>query len=155
MIEGPFLYQSDVPSDWVDYNGHMNDAAYAKMFSLAVDAFMDDIGLNAEARDKYAYSIYTIETHLCYLREAHEGEKLSVNVQLLDVDEKRLHVIFEMKNSDHTKIATSEQMLMGIDMRKGTPASFPPDTATIIEELWENDKSLEAPKQAGRRIGMK
>jgi acyl-CoA thioester hydrolase len=32
-----FLYETRVSSEWVDYNGHMNDAAYAKVFSLAVD----------------------------------------------------------------------------------------------------------------------
>ena len=31
------LFKAQVQDDWIDYNGHMNDAAYARVFSLSVD----------------------------------------------------------------------------------------------------------------------
>ncbi|MGP4039695.1 thioesterase family protein [Gracilibacillus sp. D59] len=155
MGEQAFQYQDYVHHDWVDYNGHMNDAAYAKVFSLAVDRFIDTIGLDAAARQKYSYTIFTLETHLCYLQEAHQDQQLTVTVQLLDVDAKRLHVIFTMKNANNEVLATSEQMLMGMDTDQERPAPFPEDVAGKVEAVWNEHKQIEAPKQAGRTIGIK
>ena len=31
------VYESAVAAEWVDYNGHMNDAAYALVFSRSVE----------------------------------------------------------------------------------------------------------------------
>ncbi|MEC5423650.1 thioesterase family protein [Virgibacillus sp. C22-A2] len=155
MADQPFLYQDHVQSDWVDYNGHMNDAAYAKVFSLAADRLIEFIGLDAEARNHYSYTIFTLETHLSYLQEAHKDEQLLVDLQLMDVDAKRLHVFFTMKNANHDVIATSEQMLMGMDTKQGRPAAFPKPVTEIIEKIWNEHKQLETPAQAGRRIGIK
>ncbi|MDQ0252858.1 acyl-CoA thioester hydrolase [Evansella vedderi] len=150
-----FRYQERVRPEWVDYNGHMNDAEYAKVFSLAVDSFMDDIGLDEKSRNSLNYTIFTLETHLCYLQEAHVGEELTVELQLLDDDAKRLHVFFVMKNSAGIEIATSEQMLMGMDTAEGRPAPFPESVAANIETLRNAHEHLDPPKQVGRQIGIK
>ena len=56
------LYETKVAPDWVDYNGHMNDAAYALVFSRAGDALMDRIGLDAAARKATGpYALYAAD----------------------------------------------------------------------------------------------
>ena len=40
------IYKTHVAPEWVDYNGHMNDAEYARVFSLACEALIDTIGLD-------------------------------------------------------------------------------------------------------------
>lgn len=150
-----FNYEDYVHEEWIDYNGHMNDSAYAIVFSLAIDSFIDHIGLNATKRDEYAYTIYTLETHLCYLQEAYGKERLFVTLQLLDRDSKRLHVFLEMKNVDGSIIASSEQMLMGMDLRQKKPAPFPAPVKDTIEALWDEHKNLTPSNQAGRKIGIK
>ncbi|MGA5662236.1 thioesterase family protein [Bacillus bombysepticus] len=154
QIKNPLLKKS-VQKVWIDYNGHMTDAAYAIVFSMAVDQFMIALGINADFRDKYQYSIYTLETHLCYLAEAHEGQSLQVKVQLLDYDTKRLHAFFTMENEKEDSLATSEQMLIGIDMNTGRPAPFPREIHTRIENLGALHNNLEKPKQTGRTIGIR
>lgn len=155
MAEQSLLHEEHVHSDWVDYNGHMNDAEYAKVFSLAANGFIDYIGLNADGREKYAYTVFTLETHLCYLKEAHENEKLLTGVQLLDSDAKRLHLFFIMKNSEGDVLATSEQMLMGMDSASGRPAPFPTAVAAVIEKVQSLHSQLEIPPQTGRKIGIR
>ena len=103
----------------------MNDSAYAVVFSMAVDQLMVDLGIDEEFRERMKDSIYTLETHLCYLQEAHKDQVLHVDFQLLDYDSKRLHVFFTMKNEKGERLATSEQMLMGMDIESGRPAPFP------------------------------
>ncbi|MFG6158778.1 thioesterase family protein [Halomonas sp. 1390] len=147
------LMEIRVAPEWVDYNGHMNDAEYARVFSLGVEALMDAIGLDEAGRARHGYTIYTLETHLCYRREAHEGQPLSVEVTVLARDAKRLHVFFTMHDREGTLLATSEQMLMGIDSDAGRPAPFPEAVAGVIETLPAAAES-EWPELAGRRIGL-
>lgn len=149
------LWTGPVYKDWVDYNGHMNDAAYAQVFSIAVDELMVKLGIDAEFRNQHHYSIYTLETHLIYLVEAHEGQQLDVTIQLLDHDKKRLHVFFEMRDTDGNRIATSEQMLMGMDMDEGRPTPFPTPIADAIEQLAESQHDQTLPVEAGRTIGIR
>jgi|SRR5690625_202797 len=145
----------DVKADWVDYNGHMNDAEYARVFSLAVEQLMNKLGIDESFRNTYDYSIFTLETHICYLAEAHERETLQTTVQLLDHDEKRIHVFFTMHNKDAKEIATSEQMLMGMDLKEERPASFPTSIKQQIQKIAHEQKDLPYPEKAGSQIGIR
>ncbi|SIN96974.1 thioesterase family protein [Salinivibrio sp. ES.052] len=147
------LLKIDVAPEWVDYNGHMNDAEYARVFSLGVDALMATIGLDDAGRTQHRYTIYTLETHLCYRREAHQGQTLVVDVTVLARDQKRLHVFMQMCDTQGEVLATSEQMLMGIDTQTGRPAPFPDVVASLIETLPCAVES-DWPESAGRRIGL-
>ena len=149
------IYTCSVKQEWVDYNGHLNDAEYARIFSLAVDALMADIGLNQQAVKEKAYSIFTLETHLCYLQEVNLDEQVKVEVQVLDRDAKRLHIFFTMVNEQGERVATSEQMLMSMDMAAHRPAPFPEEVATLIEDLAAPQENMEKPKEAGRTIGIR
>lgn len=155
MSEATFSYTDYVRAEWVDYNGHMNDAEYARVFSLSVDKFMEYIGLDAAGREQHNYTIFTLETHLCYLKEANQNEELQVTAQLLDADEKRLHIFFTLENGDGDLVATSEQMLMGMDITEGRPAAFPTPVQAVINGLWKEDKNKETPKQVGKTIGIR
>lgn len=149
----PVLHTAVAP-EWVDYNGHMNDAEYARVFSLAVDALVDAIGLDEAARDALGVTTFTLETHLCYLAEAHENEALRVDVDVLDRDAKRLHLFFSMMRADGTLAATSEQMIMAMDRHSGRPTAFPDavaEAAAAFGQLSADDW----PNQAGRTIGIR
>ncbi|WP_088743798.1 thioesterase family protein [Cobetia sp. QF-1] len=149
------LLDITVPHAWVDYNGHMNDAEYARAFSMAVEALMEHVGLDAEGRREHDLTIYTLETHLCYLAEAHEGQPLKVDVLLLDHDPKRQHVLFTLTDADGGEIATSEQMLMAMSISGGRPAPCPDEVAERIAALPQPASADEWPKAAGRRIGIR
>ncbi|KXS36708.1 MAG: acyl-CoA thioester hydrolase [Halomonadaceae bacterium T82-2] len=155
MSETPSLrvLETRVASEWVDYNGHMNDAAYARVFSLAVDALMERLGLDAAGRERHAYTLYTLETHLCYRREAHQGQPLQVGMVRLDADAKRLHAFFTMEDDQGHCLATSEQMLMGMATDQGRPAAFPPEVAERLATL-PGCAPDDWPSLAGRRIAI-
>ncbi|AVI63003.1 thioesterase family protein [Halomonas sp. GFAJ-1] len=148
------ILESRVASNWVDYNGHMNDAEYARVFSLAVEALMEHVGLDEPGRARHGYTLYTLETHLCYRREAHEGQPLSVELTLLDRDTKRLHIFFKLHDEEGSLLATSEQMLMGIDSDTGRPAPFPLSVEQAIDALPLAAPSA-WPSQASRIIAIR
>ncbi|QHE50749.1 thioesterase family protein [Pontibacillus sp. HMF3514] len=154
-MEQTFSFEQKVLPEWVDYNGHMNDAEYARAFSWAGEAFLDYIGLGESGRAEHSYTIFTLETHICYLKEAHEGETLTIKSQLLDTDEKRLHQFLTMVNAQGDIVSTMELMLMGMDQKEGRPAPFPEKVAKKVEEIFVVDSKKDRPKQAGRQIGIR
>ena len=84
------VLETIVASDWVDYNGHMNDAAYAIVFSRSVDALMDRVGLDAAVRKRTGQTLFTLQMMLHYFKEAREGDTLAVSFQVLEHDDKRM-----------------------------------------------------------------
>lgn len=147
--------ETRVQPDWVDYNGHMNDAAYATVISRGIDALMDWLGIDAAFRAEHRYTLYTLELHIRYLREAHEGQALVVAVRLIDHDAKRLHVLMTLRDGgDDTEVATGEVMLMGMDQGAGRPAPFPAPIAERVDRLWRDHGCRERPDAAGAAIGI-
>src|SRR5271165_5138957 len=93
-----------VVREWLDYNGHMNDAAYAIVFSRSVDALMDRIGLDAKARERTGRTLYTLQMMLHYFKEAREGDALAVACHLLEHDEKRMRVWLDMTDANGERL---------------------------------------------------
>ena len=112
------LYDTVVASDWVDYNGHMNDAAYALVFSRATDALMDRIGLDAAARKSSGRTLYTLQVMLHYLQEASEGAPLFVACQLLEHDDKRMRIWLEMRAGRDGAGARRERATVALDRQE-------------------------------------
>lgn len=148
------IYKGEIINEWVDYNGHMNDAEYARVFSLAGEELMIEIGMDEEFFKKETHTIFTLENHICYLAEAFEGEAFHVTAQILDYDEKLLHPFFIMKNERGEQLATSEQMFIGIDQETRRSANFPDEIYQSIQALAEEHRALPKPKQAGRKISI-
>ena len=148
------IHETHVAPEWVDYNGHMNDAEYARVFSQACEALIDQLGLDEAGREHYGYTIYTLETHLCYRREAHQGQPLNIDLTLLDSDAKRLHVFFAMFDDEGNLMATSEQMLMGMKQASGRPSPFPIPVAERVAALPQADQNS-WPELAGRTMGIR
>lgn len=147
--------QDKVKDAWVDYNGHMNDAAYVHVFSLAMDEILRQFGLDEAMRTTHHFSIYTLENHVCYLQECHAGDSIRVMAQLIDHDSKRVHLFLTMTNDTGDALATSEQMLMGVSTQLGKSAPFPDELRQKIEIQAERDATLARPDRVGSSIGIR
>ncbi|WP_077328567.1 thioesterase family protein [Virgibacillus siamensis] len=152
---GKIILRDHVREDWIDYNGHMNDAEYVRAFSWGVDALMNVIGITEQFRDQNQYTMFTLENHVCYLVEMELDELLEIHLSILDYDAKRVHAFFELYGNDGKRAATSEQMLMGMDQEAGRAAPFPEAVFAKVTELAANYTPAEKPKEAGRVIGIR
>ncbi len=145
----------EVEKDWIDYNGHMNMAYYTVLFDRGSDETLELMGMGADyARDR-KFTTYTAEVHLCYIRELHLGDKVTVTFHLLDHDDKRLHAYQEIHHADGWLAATLESMSLHIDMAGPKVAPMPADIMAKVEELGAAHSSLPKPERAGRSIGIK
>lgn len=68
-----FEHIKTVLPEWIDYNGHMQDAYYGLVFSQAVDALQDDVGFDQAYRQKTGCTIYLLEEHKFFLSEVKKG----------------------------------------------------------------------------------
>jgi carnitine 3-dehydrogenase len=112
-----------VRPEWIDYNGHMTDSRYLQVFGDALDALYRRVGIDESYRAA-SKMFYTVESHLVHKAEARVNEPVDVTVQVLSVDDKRLHVFHRLlRTGDGTVIATAEQMHVHVDTasRKASP----------------------------------
>jgi acyl-CoA thioester hydrolase len=152
-------WRGAVDKVWVDYNGHLNDAYYLLIFSLATDALMAQVGLDAAGRKATGHTMYTLEVHLNYVQEVHEGVAVEVRTQILGVDAKRVHVFNTLhRQDDGTLLATNEQMLSNIDTSNAQTgprtAPFAASVAALLLPLAQAHASLPRPANAGRSIAL-
>ena len=152
-VPAPFrLSEVTVAAEWTDYNHHLTESAYLLIMGESSDAFFRFFGIDDAYRDT-GHSLYTVETHLRNLREAREGEELSLTIQVLGTDAKRLHILHEMYSAAGGLIATAEQMLLHVDTRAGQAVPFPPRIASVLREIRAAHTAvLPVPEYVGRSI---
>jgi acyl-CoA thioester hydrolase len=152
----PFVSRvMDIEKDWIDYNGHLNMAYYNVLFDRCSDDAFEAMGLGPGYAKERKLTIYTAEVHVCYVRELHLGDKVTVTFQLLDHDDKRLRSYQEIHHVDGWLSATSEALSLHVDMTGPKVAPFPADIVTRIDAMHTAHAALPVPERAGRAIGIK
>jgi carnitine 3-dehydrogenase len=152
--EGPLpVHRARVPADWVDYNGHVHESRYLQLFADATDGLLGRLGLDA-AHLEAGGSYFTVETHLSHLRQLEAGDRVHVTTQVLDADDKRLHVFHTLYRDDEDDpLATAEQMLLHVDTRAGRAAPADGPVLEAAVRLRDAHAVLPRPERAGRTVG--
>jgi acyl-CoA thioester hydrolase len=157
-VAGIPIYQTPVRPEWIDYNGHLQDAYYALIASKAIDALMDRVGLDAAYRARTGCTLYTVEMHLHFLHEVKATDTATVDVRLLGVDEKRIHANFEILRAGEAAVAASaEVMLLHVrqEQQRVKSAPFPPEVAARLAELMAASARLAADGPGSRRMELR
>ena len=143
------LHTSTVPEAWVDYNGHMSEWCYLLVMGDNSDAFFRYIGIDDDYRARGS-SLFTVETHIRHLLEAGLGDELSVTLQVLGFDAKRVHIAHEVRRRDGDTIATGEQMLLHVDTTIGRAVAMPEALRARIGLVADSHRALGTPDWVGR-----
>lgn len=144
-----------IEKDWIDYNGHLNMAYYNVLFDRCTDEALDRLGAGSAYAAARRMTIYTAEVHICYVRELHLGDTVTVSFQMLDHDAKRIRAFQEIRHRDGWLAATSETLSLHVDMAGPNVAPFPPDVLANVEAMQAAHAALPLPERAGRSIGIK
>lgn len=140
-----------VPSDWTDYNGHMNEARYLQCFGEATDRMMQHVGCDADyiAAGK---SFFTVETHIRHLQEVHAGAEIRVESQVLSAGGKKLRLFHRMYDGARL-LATGEHMLIHVSLETRRACVAEPPVLKRLEEIAAGHADLPWPDGAGKAIG--
>ena len=144
-----------VKPEWIDHNGHFNMGYYLVVFDRATDAVLHQVGLTAELREGTGATTFTLEAHVNYLNELHEGDPLRFTTRLLGFDHKRIHYFHEMYHATEGYLAATNE-LMSLHVNHSTRRSAPMavEVTRCLEEILEAHEPLPLPEQVGRRIGL-
>ena len=146
------LYQTEVSTEWIDYNQHMNAGYYNVVFDRAVEALLDDL----DARDYMARTtgtFYSVETHIRYLQELKVGSPLRVETQIVGLDAKRLHVYTTIYHAEAGYAAASgETMLLHVKQDQGKVVPIDPDFLAKLESMAAAHRGFPRPEAAGQGI---
>ena len=152
------IYETPIRPEWIDYNGHLQDAYYALIASKATDALMDRVGLDAAYRASTGCTLYTVEMHLHFLHEVKGADTATVDVRLLGADRKRIHATFEILRAGQPELAaTAEIMLLHVCQEgdRVRSAPFPPEVAARLAELMAASARLAADGPGSRRMELR
>ena len=156
-IDGPLeTMRQQVPSSWTDYNGHMNEARYLDCFSMATDAVMRWVGVDA-AYLADGGSYFTVETHIRHLDEVTAGTQIFATSQVLLGEGKRMqlfHHLYAVEADGGARcLATGEHMLIHVDMASRSASLPRDDVAARLAELATAHAALPRPEGAGHAVG--
>ncbi|MEO0360061.1 MAG: thioesterase family protein [Pseudomonadota bacterium] len=144
------------PGSWVDFNGHMRDAYYVLLVSYANDRTMEELGMGPRYLAERGRTLYNLDTRVRYLKEAHGGDPLRVEMRLLDADDKRLH-LHSLIRHDETEapLAAVEAVLLHVNQRVGPAAEpFPDEVASLVAARLARDAGPEPSVRTGG-VGLK
>lgn len=153
------IYRTRIKAEWLDYNNHMNVAYYVLIFDKAGENLVSDIGLSEEVTQETGISWMVLENHITYNNEVVLDQPVEIRFQLLDHDNKRLHLYFEMyaQNDDGSEYlaSTLEQMAMCVDLNVRKSCHFPQSVAAKIQQIADEQSNLPKPENIGRTIGIR
>ena len=149
----PFIGPAiEVRDEWLDYNGHVTDSAYAVMCTAANEAFLEYLGVSADYLARTGCTTYTVEAHLRYLAEVAGGATITSETILVDADAKRLRIHTTLFDGE-TQVLTGEYLYLHMDQNAGRVAPFPQDRADVIEAVMASHSALDQPPHIGRGVG--
>ena len=123
--------QRIVPSDWTDYNDHINESRYGQVFSDAADEIMRQIGADSDYVAS-GLSYFTVDIHIRFLQETKAGQPIRVETKILQGEGKKLKLSHEMKDAAGDILATAEQLLIHVDLEKRRSCE---PTGVVLEKL--------------------
>ena len=155
MLSALQTLQTPVIKEWIDYNGHLNDANYLVIFTKASDALQNHLGLTLEHIQNTGETLFTVETHLTYVQEIGLGETVTITTQMLETDNKRMRIFHRMFNNQNELLATVEMLFLCYNLLAKKVTNFSDMMVQSITILEAEQSQLPWPDNAGKGIGLK
>ncbi|MDU8929716.1 thioesterase family protein [Alisedimentitalea sp. MJ-SS2] len=151
----PFIFETTVDPEWIDYNGHMRDIYYGMVFSLAAEAVQTEIGLGEAYCNRTGCSVYLLEDHKYFLKEVKAGAPLRVEISVLSCDDKRYHLYMRMV-SDGAEAAISELMELHVSQHpKPHATEMPPEVVDKLRSVCLSNEDARALRYRSRSLALR
>jgi len=153
-LSAPFdRHRAVVRPEWIDANGHMNVGFYVVAFDHATDSLAEQLGVAWPYVEHRLGMTFILEAHASFARELRDGDPLRITTQILDFDDKRLHLFHTMYHADAGyRAATNELLMMHVDYASRRAAPWPEETLRRLQAMAAAHRDLPRPAEAGRPI---
>lgn len=143
-----------IEPQWIDYNDHLNMAYYNVLFDRAADTAVELLDLGEAYRRATDRTLMNAEVHVTYLRELKPDAVVRATFRLLDADQKRMHVYQELHHRDGWLAATSESVILHVDLKGPKVVPFPASIGETVQAMLREHQALPRPKYVGRVMGL-
>lgn len=130
----PATHGIEIPSAWIDYNGHLTDWAYGIIVSSANEALLASVDLSSDYLARTGRSLNTVESHIWYRAEVKQGLVRTAS-HVLELGGKSLRVRTTLIREDDVEAATSELVYLHVDHASGSTVAFDEGTSAALASL--------------------
>ncbi|MBX3597701.1 MAG: thioesterase family protein [Rhizobiaceae bacterium] len=150
----PRLHQSrtKVRPEWIDRNNHVNASYYLAIVKEPAIELHERWDYGQDFVDRTGESNFVINAEVVYLREMLLGDEVTVVSRLVDLDDKRIRILFEIVNTTRRYLAALVQYHV-IHVRLGPPpkaVSIPPDLRQRLQTQLDLSRSIPLPVEVNR-----
>ena len=140
----PLTYQTTIPEEYLDRNGHMNVAWYGTLFARSNSWVFRTLGFSREYRELHRTGCFFLESHMRYLSEVHAGEDVSLHARFVGRSTKRIHTIHFLRNDTRKVVAATCEMISGhVDMTIRRMSPFPDVVAEQFDATLSEHEALD------------
>ena len=107
MAEFLVTYRGTVYPWQCDHMGHMNVMWYAGKFDEASWQLLATVGLTAARFRTEGTGMAAVEQNTRYMRELHPGDSVTVRSAILEIKDKSIRFIHEMRNDETEEVAAT------------------------------------------------
>ena len=143
------LHAEPLQDAWLDPYGHLNEAYYLVPFSNASWALQAHFDIGVDYFERSGGALYTVESHIRYLKEVRAPALMEVESMVLASDAKRIHIAHVMRVEDAV-CATFECLGLHYDTRAGRAAAMPETVQAALVAA----RAADLPDWAGRRVSL-
>ena len=145
-----FKFHSEPLQDsWVDAYGHLNEAYYLVPFSNTTWKLQDHFGIGVDYFEETGCALYTVETHLRYLKDVRSPALIEIESILLGCDAKKIWFAHQMI-VDGDICATAEFMALHYSTRDSRTIELP----QAVQAALKSAETAEKPSWVGRQISL-
>lgn len=130
----PEPFEVAVDPAWLDYNGHVTDAAYAVIAAAANEAFFADLDLSEDYRRTTGKALYTARASITYHREIPPGSIVRVLRRLDRVGTSSCTVSTEISVAGE-QAAETEHVYVHVDAGTGSSTAFSETQRSLLDTL--------------------
>ena len=147
---------TDVKTDWIDYNGHMNMGYYLVAFDqVATEQFYDFMNIGLAHKQALSKTTFTLGANIDYIREVMKGDRLRITSQLADYDRKRVHYIHCMYHAEEGYLAATNECLgIYVDLNTRRSTSFSDEQMARFQQELDRGRQFPLPQEFGRKLGI-
>ena len=109
------VFQASVAPDWCDFNGHLTQWQYGKIFSDATLEMFSLTDLGEAYLGETGNALFTTENHTWYLRECKSGGSIRVDIQFMELGTKAMHLGLALFDEANRLCARDEQLLLHVN----------------------------------------
>jgi acyl-CoA thioester hydrolase len=147
---------TDVKTEWIDYNGHMNMGYYLVAFDqVATEQFYDFMNIGLAHKQVLSKTTFTLGANIDYIREVMKGDRLRITSQLADYDRKRVHYIHCMYHAEEGYLAATNECLgIYVDLNTRRSTSFSDEQMARFQQELDRGRQFPLPQEFGRKLGI-